>query len=363
MKLTSKIKLQPSPVQHNMLLKTLETANAACNYASEQAWNEKTFRQYNLHQIVYRDIREKFDLTAQMTVRAIAKVAHSYRINRNGQRNFRLCGAFPYDSRILSFKLAEKTVSIWTLAGRQRIPYLGGERQHKLLEGKRGEADLCYVEGNFYLFVSCEVETPKPEDVSDFLGIDLGIVNIASDSDGDAFSGEHVEKTRRKFVHRRRNLQRKNTRASKRKLRKIRHKQSRYQMNVNHQISKAIVQKAKRTGRGIALEILKGITRRVRVTRKQRARLHNWSFGQLASFILYKSKLVGIPVEFVDPRYTSQTCSVCGCIDKRNRPNQTDFSCVSCGFSAPADTNAAVNIAVRAVVNQPNGFLAQGSAA
>lgn len=363
MKLTAKIKLQPAPYQFDMLLQTLEKANAACNYASEQAWDSKTFRQYDLHQLVYNDIRERFGLAAQMTVRAIAKVSYAYKINQKGRRNFSSHGAFPYDSRILNFKTAAKKVSIWTLDRRQHMPYLCGERQHELLEGKRGEADLCYIDGEFYLFVSCEVETPETQDVEVFLGIDLGIVNIASDSDGETFSGEQVEESRRKFAHRRRNLQRKGTRASKRKLKTIRYNQSRYQTDVNHQISKAIVQKAKRTGRGIALEMLKGITQRVRVTRKQRARLHNWSFGQLASFVLYKAELAGMPVIFVDPKYTSQSCSVCGYIDKRNRPDQATFSCVSCGFSASADTNAAVNIAVRAVVNQPNGLLAQGSAA
>jgi len=354
MKLTAKIKLQPMPKQHKVLLETLEMANAACNYASEQAWDSKTFRQYNLHRLVYSDVRERFGLSAQMTVRAIAKVAHTYKPDKKKQHIFSPRSAFPYDSRILSFKTAKKTVSIWTLGGRERMGYLCGERQHKLLEGKRGEADLCYIDGDFYLFVACEVETPEPEDVDGYLGVDLGIVNIASDSDGETFSGKQVEQSRCKFAHRRCNLQHKGTRASKRKLRKIRHNQSRYQTDINHQISKAIVKKAKRTARGIALEMLKGITRRVRVTRKQRARLHNWSFSQLASFVQYKAELAGMPVALVNPQYTSQTCSACRYVDKRNRPDQANFSCVSCGYSAPADTNAEVNIAARAAVNQPN---------
>lgn len=66
---------------------------------------------------------------------------------------------------------------------------------------------------------------------------------------------------------------------------------------------------------------------------------------------------------FVDPKYTSQMCSVCGYVSRSNRPDQSTFSCVSCGHSANADTNAAVNIAARAAINQPNEHLAQGSAA
>jgi IS605 OrfB family transposase len=119
---------------------------------------------------------------------------------------------------------------------------------------------------------------------------------------------------------------------------------------------------AQRTGRGIALEDLTGIRDRVTARRRQRARLHNWLFFQLRSFIEYEARLAVVPVVLVDPRNTSRTCPVCRCIDKRNRPTQARFSCISCGFAAPADVVAARNIRARAAVNQPNELLAQGSA-
>lgn len=363
MKLTAKIKLQPTPEQHAVLLQTLETANAACNDISQQAWASHTFQQYPLHHLAYHAVRKRYGLSAQMAVRAISKVADAYKLDKNTRRAFKPHGAFPYDNRILSFRTDEQTVSIWTLAGRQRVGYLCGDRQRELLAGDRGEADLCYIGGEFYLFVACEVETPAPEDVGGFLGIDLGIVNLAADSDGQQYSGEQVEDQRRKYQHRRRNLQRKGTRVAKRKLRQISGKQQRYQTDTNHRISKRIVQTAQDTGRGIALEDLKGIRDRVTVRRKQRARHANWAFYQLRQFIEYKATLAGVPVVAVDPRNTSRSCPVCGCVDKRNRPDQSTFSCVSCGYSANADTTAAVNIAARAVVNQPNGLTAQGSAA
>ena len=73
-KLTAKIKLQPAPDQHAALLKTLETANAACNYASRQAWDTRTFTQFPLHRVVYGELRERFELSAQVAVRAVGKV-------------------------------------------------------------------------------------------------------------------------------------------------------------------------------------------------------------------------------------------------------------------------------------------------
>ncbi len=126
MKLTAKIKLQPTPEQYATLLNTLETANAACNDISQQAWSSKIFRQFDLHRIVYHDIRERCGLSAQMTVRAIAKVTQAYKLDHRTRRTFALRGAFPYDDRILSFKTGEQTVSIWTIEGRQCMGYLCG---------------------------------------------------------------------------------------------------------------------------------------------------------------------------------------------------------------------------------------------
>jgi len=160
-KLTAQIKLLPSPEQASALRKTLEVANTACNYVSNQAWENKTFRQFPLHKLTYRDVRDMFQLTAQVVVRVISKVADAYKIDRKVKRTFKPHGAIAFDNRILSYKLESKEVSIWTVDGRQRIPFSAGKRQLELLSGQRGESDLCYVKGKFYLFATCDVETPN----------------------------------------------------------------------------------------------------------------------------------------------------------------------------------------------------------
>jgi IS605 OrfB family transposase len=99
--------------------------------------------------------------------------------------------------------------------------------------------------------------------------------------------------------------------------------------------------------RGIALENLQGIRERVGKNGSKRRRrvLHSWAFAQLRAFIAYKAALAGVPVVYVDPAYTSQTCSRCGHRERANRKSQAIFSCQNprCGFSAHADLNAAVN--------------------
>ena len=360
MKLTAQVKLLPDADQARALKQTLKTANAACDWISQQAWQAETFRQFPLHRLTYYAVREKFGLSAQLTVRCISKVADAYKIDRKTQREFHEHGAIAYDGRLLSFKLDSPStghcagcVSIWTVAGRQTIPVVCGERQVALLRTQRGEADLCLTRGKFYLLVTCDVAAPQPLASEAVLGVDLGIVNIAADSDGETYSGADVERRRRIYADRRRNLQKKGTKSAKRKLKQLSGRQARFQKHTNHTISKRLVQKAQGSGRGLALEDLGGIRDRVTVRRQQRARHANWSFYQLRAFLTYKAALAGVPLVVVDPRNTSRTCPVCACVDKANRVSQSLFSCVSCGYSAPADTVAAWNIQARAAVNQP----------
>jgi putative transposase len=354
MKLIAQVKLQPDPGQHDALLRTLETSNAAANYISERAWESKTFGQYSLHHLCYYEVRKQYELSAQMTVRLLAKVADAYKLDRKHQRTFHQHGGIAYDNRILSWKLAAQTVSIWTVAGRQTIPFVAGERQLALLAAMQGEADLVYRRGEFYLHQICEVDEPPVDDVAEFLGVDLGIVNIATDSDGTVHSSSAVNNVRYRHRSQRAKLQRKGTKSARRRLKKLSGKERRFATDTNHTVSKRIVTAAKDTGRGIALEDLAHIRERVTVRRVQRVTLHSWSFFQLRSFVEYKARLAGVPVVAVGSRNTSRTCPACGHIDKRNRPSQAVFSCVSCGFSGLADHIAAVNIGSRAVVNRPH---------
>jgi putative transposase len=353
MRLTAAIHLLPMPEQADALRRTLEMANAACDYISQVAWQSKTFRQFAIHKLTYQAVRETFHLAAQLAVRCIAKVADAYKLDRNSLRTFQPHGAVPYDDRILSYNLKGSEVSIWTLDGRQAISFVCGERQRELLERQRGETDLALVRGKWYLFVSCEVETPEPLDVEDILGVDLGIVNLATDSDGETFSGEHIERRRQWYQGRRQALQAIGTKSAKRRLRGLTGRQRRFQKDTNHHISKHLVAKAERTKRALVLEDLKGIRQRARVKGPgQRARHSNWAFGQLRRFIGYKAQRAGVTVSFVDPAYTSQRCSACGHTERRNRKSRAEFCCVVCDHQLPADYNAAMNIEW-AAVNRP----------
>lgn len=353
MKLIAQLKLLPTPEQADALKRTIVQANAACDSISRAAWQTQTFKQFDLHKLTYADVRETFGLASQMAVRCVSKVADAYKLDRECQRTFRPHGSIAYDDRILSWNLKEPSVSIWTLNGRQSIPFVCGERQWALLQTRHGETDLASVGGGFYLLAVCDVETPEPIDVEGLLGVDLGVTNIAVDSDGTIHSGSTIKGVRYRHRRLRGKLQRKGTHGSRRRLRKLARQEYRFASHTNNVISKRLVQAAQRTKRGIALEDLTHIQTRVRARKSQRPVLKSWSFAQLQAFVVYKALLAGVPVVFVDPRNTSRTCPVCGHIDKANRRTQSSFLCTSCSFAGNADVIAAGNISSRAVVSPP----------
>lgn len=365
MKLVANIKLTPTKEQKRLLLTTLERCNAACNRLSEIAFQSGQTRKFDLQKIGYNLARSEFGLGAQPVIRCIAKVADAYTAHKANnpklaQIKFRAHAAQPYDDRIISFK-ANDIVSIWTLDGRIKVASVMGKAQRDMLTFRKGEVDLMFIRGEFYLACVCDIDDPKLIDTLEAIGVDLGIINIATDSDGNRHTGEAVEKVRANLSRRRSGLQKRGTKAAKRRLRQLSGKQSRFQKHVNHCISKELVDTAERTGRAIGLEELKNIRKRVTAKRGGRARLNNWSFGQLRQFVEYKARRAGVPVIFVDPRYTSKGCPCCGTIDNKNRPNQATFSCVGCGHSGHADEIAARNIKFRAEAALSNPALSSTS--
>lgn len=351
MKLTAKVKLQPNAEQASYLLQTLEKANTACDFVSERAWETKIFSTFKMQKLVYADVRAQFDLTAQMVVRLVSKVADAYKLDKKTKRTFRKRGAIAYDSRILNWYTDLKRVSIWSIAGRLNIPYVAGERQYELLRFQKGEADLVYHKGAFYILATCDIPDPTEAETEGALGVDMGVANIATTSDGDISTSDRVEHRRTQIQRLRGQLQKKGTRSAKRHLKKLSGKQHHFQSDVNHWIAKQLVQTAKHTQRSIAVEELTGIRTRTRVRGAEgRAKHSNWAFAQLRFFVSYKAQAAGVKVIAVNPAYTSQRCHVCGHTDKANRKNQSEFLCKSCGHVAHADVNAAKNIAWAAVI-------------
>jgi IS605 OrfB family transposase len=331
----------------------VETFNAACNAIAGTAFAARCANKSDLQQLVYYAIRARFGLSAQMTIRAISTVSEAYQRDKTIQPAFRLQGAMVYDARMCSFPRGDR-VALLTLEGRVDVPFRFGAYAEEMLYRTRGQADLLYraSSATFLLAMSVDAPAPAPDDTAECVGVDVGIIHLATTSDGEFLNYStgpkhaQVNQVRARSSRFRQKLQKKGTKSAKRLLKKRSGREQRFGKDVNHCLSKALVSTAQGTRRGIALEDLQGIRARAgkTVTKRHRSVLHRWGFFQLRAFIAYKAALAGVRVVYVNPAYTSQTCSACGHCERANRTRQSQFLCRSCGFSAHADVNAAVNM-------------------
>ena len=353
MKTVIQIKLNIDNQQKQALLDTMLSFNKACNYISAYAFEKQIFSKYKIQEQLYYDLKEKYHLSSQLLVRAIDKVVSSYKSTKN-YKTLHIINpksAVVYDSRILSYSEDYSTCSIWTVNGRLRLPISIYDKNK--LQFFKGQADLVYKKNNFYLIQTLDIPEQEMYAPNAYIGVDLGITRIATDSTGEYYSGQVVEQKRMKYAKHRSSLQSKGTQSAKRRLKKISKREHNFRKDINHQISKKLVQKAKDTHQGIKLEELVNFFDKKKVRKSERSNRHSWSFRQLREFIQYKALLAGVQVILVNPAYTSQQCSNCGYTDKSNRKTQSEFFCQCCGFAANADYNASINISRKAVVNQP----------
>ncbi|MBD3009459.1 MULTISPECIES: RNA-guided endonuclease TnpB family protein [unclassified Streptomyces] len=369
MKQVVQVKLLPTPEQASALEMTLAACNEAATWVSSLAYEHGVTRNFGLRKLAYPQIRARWGLGAQAAQHVIKRTCDAYatlkanlkagNLGKPGSKRYRkaagkpitFCpeGAQPYDDRCLSWQYDTQTVSIWTTAGRlKNVRFACSADALKTLQQyRKGESDLIERDGVFYLIATCEIPESAPYEPDSFIGVDLGIANIATTSTGYQAAGRGLNRYRKRQLALRAKLQKKHTKSAKRRLKERSRREARHAKNTNHIIAKTIVTEAERTSAGISLEELKGIRQRVRLRKPQRVTLHSWAFAQLGDFIVYKAKRAGVPLVFVDPAYTSQTCAECGHVDKRNRIDQGLFICRGCGVVAHADRNASHNIAQR----------------
>lgn len=357
---TISCKLVLSPHQRLHVEETSKAFAAACNFVADYGRTNKVNRQYDLHKACYREIRARFGLSANLAVRAIARVAPRLRKAKTRASIFRPT-SIDYDIRIFSFRETDWTVSLTLLSSRERIALDLGDWQRQALSGQKPtSATLTKKDKEYFLDIQIKEPLPDPSQPTGMLGVDLGIKKIAMLSSGESFGGATLNAYRLKRHKVRKSLQSKahkgspcTRKSARRILKRLSGKERRFQKWMNHQISKTIVEQAEENSRAIVLEDLQGIRDRTngRLRKSQRGLHNTWAFYQLRAFIEYKAKRAGVSLVLVDPRYTSQMCS--SCLHIGSRRGET-FSCSNCGACLDADLNGALNIAaVGAVVTRP----------
>ena len=374
--LTIVCKLNPSQEVVEKIDTTLEMFAAACNYANQEVKPSITSKT-TIQSLVYQAIREKYSLSANLAVRACARVGAN---RKTAKKDKKLVLAFKptsadYDARIFAFREKDWSVSLTLVGGREHIPIVTSNYQIGKLKGtKPTSAQLCkHRDGYYYIHIqvrnapprsslsrtqagsAVKDEAPKPINSDNVIGVDFGRTDIAVTSDNKKWSGKEIRDVRDKYSKLRANLQKKaskGTRSSRRRcrqlLKRLSGKEKRFQRHINHVISKAIVLSAKQSNSIVAIEDLTGIRNRTNQqprTKTERRRSNSWAFYQLRTFLEYKGLINGVEIVPVSPRYSSQTCHACMHLGLRSGKR---FKCTNniCGWHGDADENASYNLSI-----------------
>lgn len=342
---TITFKLDMSDESKETLRQTMVLSNRVFNEIARYGFENHTCSKVSVHHATYYEIRGKYPELPCSIVQGIRDVACEA---LNGLDLKKLpkskeFSAIRYNKRVCNINLSKKQVTLASVKGRVKATFLIPEYYGKYLTWELRTSTLSYnnQQDTFYLHVT--IHKQSPESIGDkVLGIDRGIVNIAVTSNNHFFNSKPVKNVRAKYAYLRTKLQSKGTKSAKKLLRKISKREQQFVSWVNHNISKEI---ATMPYDIFAIEDLTSIrvqsrTKGVEFNRK----LNNWAFYELEQFLRYKAEALGKSVVTIDPRYTSQKCSVCGHIYKGNRKGHS-FKCVKCGFQIHADLNAARNIA------------------
>jgi IS605 OrfB family transposase len=357
--------------RYQELEQTVKIFNNICQEIIDYGWEQKTWNKNKLHYGTYKNIRTKYPMFSSAMVQT-ARDQASEIIKRTLKSKRKLgkpiknsLSGIRYDKRCLSVLFDKNVVSINTTFGRIKLPFVLAEYYSQYKGWKYTNAQLIRrKDKNYYLNLQMCQELPIKNKDCNIVGIDLGIKNIAVCSDNTFYNSKKLKNIKGKYQKLKRDLQSIGTKSAKRKLQRISRKENRFVRDVNHCISKKIVN-ANYTV--FALENLKNIRYNVRTYNKKLNRMiGNWSFAMLQGFVQYKAERLGKSIVFVRPYYTSQQCSKCGCIKKENRVGNV-FKCKDCRFELNADLNASRNIArigrtdfLQGAVNHPNVGVDEG---
>ena len=360
--------------------KTTEQYRQACNYVSEYIFNHDfDMKQSRLNKELYSELRNLFSLKSQMAQSVIRTVIaryktvktqmlrrpYKYQDQNTGEwhretRNLNwLCKPISFNRPQVDLQrnrdwsyLSNGQLSINTLDGRVKAsPVCHGFSQYFDGTWKFGLAKLLKTGNKWYLHISAtkEVADFDKQTVKHVVGIDRGLRFLATtyDEQGNTafFDGKAIMRKRAKYQKLRATLQAKGTKSAKRRLKKLSGRENRWMSDVNHRLSKTLVQKYG-ANTLFVLENLNGVSfERTDLPKSLRSRNKSWAFYQLEQFLTYKAHLNNCEVVEVSAQYTSQRCPKCGVIKKDNRNHgKHEYHCINCGYRSNDDRIGAMNI-------------------
>ncbi|ELY68360.1 RNA-guided endonuclease InsQ/TnpB family protein [Natronobacterium gregoryi] len=354
--------------QQNLLEETISQWKTACNIGSRVGWKTDETRATVLQDKVYDELRERTDLGSQHAILAVRQAAaaldgvneiEATDENYETSRPTFTSDTITYDPRTMTV-FDDQTVSLATIDDRIRcdigLPSDEEGYQFQYLrddEWEITESTVSKRDEGYYLHIGFRKPkpTPRAEQMADdedrtVLGVDLGIVNIATTSTAYFASGRELRHRHREFERVRSDLYETGTQSAYRTIRQMSGRGSRYVRDVLHRVANDVVEEATTYDcEYIVFENLKHIRERAPPVKQ----FHQWAHRQLVDMVEYKAKARGICVEFVPPENTSRRCPECGHTSRKNRRSQSDFECRQCGAIANADYVGAKNVGLRFV--------------
>ncbi len=347
---------------------TLHGFADACNQIYEVAKRDNCWNTTKLHHKVYKPVKESTGLKANHVCQAIRRVIGNAKAVKQVHK-FRPT-SLSLDVRTFKYVEDLQSVGITLICGRKKFKLSIGNYQRALLKGQSPKAATLNKtkRGDYYINICVDLPTEptgktpslgarsQSEEASEgshrkVIGVDLGRRDIATTSTGKSWNGDKIQATRDRYSKVRAGIQSKRTRSSRRLMRRLCGREARFQKWLNHNISKQLVQEAKNNRAALAFEDLTNIRQSLNQKRRSKAerrRTNHWAFYQLRMFVDYKARIAGIPIVFVPPAYTSQTCSRCHHVHPtkgKSYRRGKKYRCGNCGFEHDADINAALNIA------------------
>jgi IS605 OrfB family transposase len=356
MTVTAKIQISVSESDKVLLDNTMSVYREACNYVSSYVFRTHDLKQFSLNKALYSELRKRFGLKSQMAQSVFKTVIAKYKTILENQNEW-IKPSFKkpqYDlvwNRDYSF--TQNFFSVNTLNGRVKLSYFA-KGMSKYFDHdiyRFGTAKLVNKHGKYFLHipVTYAVEESLLSDVCNVVGIDRGINFVVATYDSKHksgfVSGKAIKQKRANYSKLRKELQMRHTPSARRRIKAIGQRENRWMQNVNHCVSKALVENNPKHTLFV-LEDLSGVrnaTERVRT--KGRYVSVSWSFYDLEQKLIYKAKQNQSTVIKVNPRYTSQCCPVCGHTEKSNRNKKIHlFCCKNCGYKSNDDRIGAMNL-------------------
>lgn len=356
MTITAKVQIVATDTDKVLLDETMSVYRDACNYVSDYVFQTHDLKQFSLNKALYSTLREKFGLKSQMAQSVLKTVIARYKTILENQKEWIQPGFKKPQYDLVwnrDYSLSENRFSVNTLNGRVKLSYFteGMSKYFDHTIYKFGTARLTNKHGKYYLHipVTFDVEESNISDICNVVGIDRGINFVVATYDSKHksgfVSGKAIKQRRASYSKLRKELQMRQTPSARRRLKAIGQRENRWMQDVNHCVSKALVESNPKHTLFV-LEDLTGVrnaTERVRT--KNRYVSVSWAFYDLEQKLIYKAKQNQSSVIKVDPRYTSQCCPLCGHTEKANRNKKIHlFTCKNCGYKSNDDRIGAMNL-------------------